>query len=112
MTQRVRSSQRGTLTPAERRRTQQAFQDVEANKADIIQEARVRLTASRERLAFLREAREQAGLSLEQVAAKMRMDKSNLSKLETAGNPTLATLERYAEAIGQRLVLTLESVEE
>ena len=110
MAKRVRSK-RGTLTAEQRRRMREAYDIAEANKKDIIQEGREWLEAARQRLAFLREARERAGLSLEQVAERMGVDKSNLAKLEKAGNPTVETLERYAAALGQRLVMTLEPAE-
>jgi ribosome-binding protein aMBF1 (putative translation factor) len=110
MAKQVRSK-RGTLTAEQRQRMRDAYDIAEAHKEDIIQEGREWLDAARQRLAFLREAREQAGLSLEQVAERMGVDKSNLAKLEKAGNPTIDTLERYAAALGQRLVMTLEPVE-
>jgi len=110
MAKRVQST-RGTLTAEQRRRMRDAYDVAEAHKEDIIQEGREWLEAARQRFAFLREAREQAGLSLEQVAQRMGVDKSNLAKLERAGNPTVDTLERYAAALGRRLVMTLEPVE-
>ena len=110
MAKRVRSK-RGTLTTEQRQRMREAYAIAEAHEDDIIQEGREWLDAARQRLAFLREAREQAGLSLEQVAERMGVDKSNLAKLEKAGNQTVETLERYAAALGQRLVMTLEPVE-
>lgn len=111
MAKRVRGK-RGQLTPEQRHRMREAYDAAEANKEDIIQEGREWLDAARQRLAFLREAREQAGLSLDQVAERMGMDKSNLAKLEKAGNPTVDTLQRYAAALGRRLVMTLEPVED
>ena len=110
MSKRVRG-RHGELTPEQRQRMQEAYDIAEAHREDIIQEGREWLDAARQRLAFLREARERAGLSLEQVAEQMGVDKSNLAKLEKAGNPTVDTLERYAAALGQRLVMTLEPVE-
>ena len=110
MAKQVRSK-RGTLTAEQRRHMREAYDIAEAHKNDIIQEGREWIDAARQRLAFLREARERAGLSLEQVAERMGVDKSNLVKLEKAGNPTVETLERYAAALGQRLVMTLEPAE-
>ena len=110
MAKQVRSK-RGTLTAEQRRHMREAYDIAEAHKNDIIQEGREWLDTARQRLAFLREARERAGLSLEQVAERMGVDKSNLAKLEKAGNPTVETLERYAAALGQRLVMTLEPAE-
>jgi DNA-binding XRE family transcriptional regulator len=58
----------------------------------------------------LRQRREQAGLSLGDVAERSGMDKATLSRLENGWypNPTLNTLARYARGIGKRLVLDLE----
>jgi hypothetical protein len=58
----------------------------------------------------LRRQREQAGLSLGDVAQRSRIDKASLSRLENGfyPNPTVNTLARYARAIGKRLVLDLE----
>lgn len=110
MAKRVQST-RGTLNAEQRQRMRKAYDIAEANKDEIIAEGREWLEAARQRLAFLREARERAGLSLDEVAERMGVDKSNLAKLEKAGNPTIDTLERYAAALGQRLVMTLEPVE-
>lgn len=63
-------------------------------------------------IAALKEAREEAGLSLTQVAEKSGIDKAALSRLETGRqiNPTVATLSRYAKAVGKRLQWTVEDV--
>lgn len=57
----------------------------------------------------LKAAREAQGLSLADVTERTGMDRSALSKLETGqrSNPTFATLTRYAEAVGKRLVVSL-----
>jgi ribosome-binding protein aMBF1 (putative translation factor) len=57
----------------------------------------------------LRELREAAGLSLADVAERARMDKGFISRLETGhGNPTVATLARYAAVLGVRVVFGVE----
>ena len=58
----------------------------------------------------LRRHREQAGLSLGDVAERSGIDKASLSRLENGWypNPTINTLARHARAIGKRLVLDLE----
>jgi DNA-binding XRE family transcriptional regulator len=58
----------------------------------------------------LRRHREQAGLSLGDVADRSGIDKASLSRLENGcyPNPTINTLARYARAIGKRLILALE----
>lgn len=55
----------------------------------------------------LREAREEQGLSLADVAAQTGIDRSALCRLENYRNinPTFATLTRYAAAVGLRLTL-------
>jgi DNA-binding Xre family transcriptional regulator len=61
----------------------------------------------RDVLAALKQAREQRGLSLGDVAAVTGIAKGNLSRLENdpAANPTLETLLRLADAIGVDLTL-------
>jgi site-specific DNA-methyltransferase (adenine-specific) len=61
-------------------------------------------------IAELKKAREAAGLSLAQVAEKSGIDKAALSRLETGRqiNPTVATLARYARAVGKRFRWTFE----
>lgn len=58
-------------------------------------------------LAELKQAREAAGMSLADVAARSGIDKAALSRLENGQNPnpTLDTLWRYATALGKRLLL-------
>ncbi|WP_281188871.1 helix-turn-helix domain-containing protein [Vibrio harveyi] len=50
--------------------------------------------------------RESAGLTQSEVAERMGTKESNVSRLETgAGNPTLKTLMKYAQACGCQLSL-------
>lgn len=60
-------------------------------------------------LGQLKAARVAKGLSLADLAARTGMDRSALCKLESGQrpNPTLETLVRYAEAVGERLVVSL-----
>jgi hypothetical protein len=60
----------------------------------------------------LREAREAAGVSLSEMESRTGILKSALSRLENskAPNPTLGYLQRYAEAIGYRLVVGLDKI--
>ena len=62
-----------------------------------------------ELVAKLRQAREQAGVSLSEMESRTGITKSSLSRLEnsTAPNPTLITLNRYATAIGVTLTHTI-----
>jgi HTH-type transcriptional regulator/antitoxin HipB len=58
--------------------------------------------------AMLQLAREDAGMTQEQVAQRLGTKKSAISRIENnAGNLRLSTLQRYAEAVGRELVLEL-----
>ena len=76
-----------------------------------------RLPAERGRVAELvgrlKEARVAAGVSLSDIEKRTSIRNSALSRLENAKapNPTLATLHRYAAAIGQRLDCSIQSCE-
>jgi len=61
----------------------------------------------------LRQQRESAGLSLDEVASRSGIDKAQLSRLENGKvlDPRPSTLSRYARAIGKRLALSLEDIE-
>src|SRR5262249_37592761 len=62
-------------------------------------------TAIRGLVARLKAARESQGLTMAEVAERMGIDPPALSRLETGKmlNPTLATLHKWAEALGQKL---------
>ena len=49
---------------------------------------------------MLSDYRKSAGLTLHQVADKMGVSHVAVVKMEKAGNPKLASLKRYAEAVG------------
>ncbi len=109
---RVRRSQR-TLTDAERTRMRKLRQQVEAEKDDILRRGREVFAEHEQALAWtigdLKRARRSQGLSLQDVAERMGTDRANVHRLErAAGNPTVATLARYAEAVGRRMRITLE----
>lgn len=58
--------------------------------------------------ALLRQAREEAGLTQEELATRLETKKSAISRIENhAGDIRLSTLERYAKALGCRLSLEL-----
>ena len=58
--------------------------------------------------ALLRQAREKAGLTQEEVAKRLETKKSAISRIEnSAGSIRFSTLERYARAIGWQLSLEL-----
>ena len=62
----------------------------------------------------IKRAREAAGLTLAEVSQRCGIDQPALSRLENGHNknPTLDTLWRYAAAIGRRLVLTTEAIQD
>ena len=66
-------------------------------------------TPLRQILAALKAERERQGLSLADMQERTGIDRAALSRLENSqdANPTLATLERYAEAIGKQMVVLL-----
>src|SRR5437899_8297960 len=67
-----------------------------------------------ELLRQLKASREAAGLTLADVSARCGIDQPALSRLENGHtqNPTLDTLWRYAAAVGKRLVLTAEDIQD
>ncbi len=62
-------------------------------------------------VARFKAVRESQGLTLAEVAERMGIDPPALSRLETGKmlNPTLATLYKWAEALGQNLAVDLSS---
>jgi DNA-binding XRE family transcriptional regulator len=62
-------------------------------------------------VARFKTVRESQGLTLAEVAERMGIDPPALSRLETGKmlNPTLATLHKWAEALGRRLDVDLSS---
>ncbi len=60
---------------------------------------------------LLRQAREAAGMTQDEVARRLGTKKSAISRMENhAGDVRLSTLRNYAEAIGATLEITLASV--
>ncbi len=59
---------------------------------------------------LLRQAREEAGLTQEEVARRMETKKSAVSRIENhAADIKLSTLERFAEAIGSWVSRRMDS---
>jgi len=57
---------------------------------------------------ILRQAREAAGLTQEEVALKLQTKKSAISRIENhADDVRLSTIQRYAEAVGAKLQIRL-----
>jgi ribosome-binding protein aMBF1 (putative translation factor) len=63
----------------------------------------------RQTFAALKALREQQGLSISDLAERTGMDRAMISRLENGliDNPTLATVTRYAKALGKRVVVGL-----
>lgn len=57
----------------------------------------------------LKAEREARGWSLADLEARTGIDRATLSRFETGvcGNPTIATLNRYASALGKQVVISL-----
>lgn len=82
-----------------------------ADKADLIHQANAarQQSALEDVMQALKAARESAGISLRELEAATGIPRGNLSRLENGdSNPTLATLRRYATAIGKTVKITVE----
>src|SRR5712671_5133990 len=68
----------------------------------------------RKTFAALKAVREQQGLSLSDLAERTGMDRAMISRLENGqvDNPTIATMSRYAKALGKRVVVSLVDAED
>ena len=108
----VRRSRR-TLTDEEKARMRGLREQVVAEEEEILCQGREVFAQPEQAVAQtigdLKRARQSQGLSLQEVAERMGTDRSNVHRLERgSGNPTVATLARYATAVGRRMVITLE----
>jgi DNA-binding XRE family transcriptional regulator len=65
-----------------------------------------------ETLAQFKNLRQEAGLSLSDVAERTGLDRAAISRLENGqvGNPTIATLQTLAHGLGKRLVVRFEDL--
>lgn len=81
----------------------------EAKQQEGFKEAYAALSPEYALLRQMLEARTRAGLTQEAVAAKMGTTKSAVSRLEAGGKhtPSLATLRKYALAVGCELAIRL-----
>jgi DNA-binding XRE family transcriptional regulator len=100
------------LTPDESMKYQKIRRQVAAELPDLLARHAERMAAFDQLNALLvqlKAAREELGLSLNDITRLTGMDRSAVSKLETGqrANPTVQTLIRYAEAVGKRLVVSL-----
>lgn len=62
-------------------------------------------------ISVMRAIRKALDLSQVEVATALEMTQSNISKLETTGDPALSVLRRLAEAKGAKLDLTLTTAD-
>jgi len=103
-------------TDEERERHARAREQIAEELPDIKRRARQRLerirkegTPLRQVLAALQAERQRQGLSLADITERSGIDRAALSRLENheEPNPTLSTLERYADAVGKHVVVIL-----
>jgi DNA-binding phage protein len=104
-----------SLTDEQRAEMRRVRALVEEEKDRIIARGRVHKRAHDAALAeafrLLRAERESQGLSLTDLETRSGMTRATLCRLEnsTAANPTIATLNRYADALGKQLVIGLRN---
>lgn len=105
-----------SATEVERKRHAKIREQIAGELPDIKQRAKKRLTLIkrdgtplRQVLGALRAERERQGLSLADINERTGIDRAALSRLENNqdANPTVATLERYAEAVGKQMIVLL-----
>jgi len=78
---------------------------------EVLAEIEARESQLRTVFKTLREVRESKGLSLADAAKLAGMTREGLCNLENLkGNPTINTIERYAEALGQTIELRVVPV--
>jgi DNA-binding XRE family transcriptional regulator len=101
------------LTPEEAAKYKEVREQVAKELPDLVARHHQRMAALdelQELVDQLKAAREAKGLSLADMTELTGMDRSALSKLESGqrANPTVETLVRYAEAVGKRLIVSLD----
>jgi hypothetical protein len=110
-----------TLSAAERDRLRKVRAEVEQEKDEILalgrrlkREHDAALAELRDALGVLKEARTEQGLSLAEGRDRSGIGRGALCRLENEiePNPTVATLMRYAHALGKRIVIKLVDEDE
>src|SRR2546423_1295570 len=99
------------LTPERAETYRRVREQVEQELPELLARHEERMVAAdqvRGLLCQLRAKREQKGFSLADLRQLTGMDRSAIAKLENGqrANPTVATLSRYARALGKRLVIS------
>lgn len=112
MTKRLAKRSDRRLTDEERSRMREIRAQVEQDLPELMAKGRALKAAhrqSRSILEQLKALRLAQGLSLQQMQERTGIGRAALSKLERAehANPTLATLSRYASALGKNLAIDL-----
>jgi hypothetical protein len=108
---------RRELRPDEQQLRRRAKEEAESEKDEVLAKGRqmkvVRSGAQaaiRDALAFLKAERQAQGLSFADVEQRTGIGRAALCRLENdpEPGPTVATLTRYAQALGKRLVIRFE----
>ena len=111
------NSQYPQMDAEQRRKFQQAVAEEQAARAENIEAAKKFVPRLLDKcdqaigiVAQLRETREALGVSLAEMEQRTGIRKSVLSRLENSKNPnpTLATMQRYSEALGKRVAVSIE----
>jgi len=107
---------RRELTDSERARVTEARRLIQQDETEIRSLAKkykneydTQRATLQEAVQLLKAERVRQGLSLADVQERTGIERPNLSRLENdaEANPTVATLSRYAEALGKKLVIAL-----
>jgi ribosome-binding protein aMBF1 (putative translation factor) len=104
------------LTAAEQTRVAEARRQLAVDEPEIRRKVRAykqefdaAQAALHDALKLLKAERQRLGLSLAELSERTGIERPNLSRLENEAeaNPTIATLTRYADALGKRLLIVL-----
>lgn len=110
---------RRELTPDEKLRVQETRRWAEDHEPEIRQLAKIQrdqpsgsIASLEDALALLKAERLRQQLSLSDIQERTGIERPNLSRLENEAeaNPTIATLIRYAEALGKRFMIVLDDL--
>ncbi len=103
-------------TPEERARHTRIREDVKAHLPEMRAEAQEALEnamktglSPRPAILTLKRERKRQGLSFADMKARSGIDRTSACRLENSpdANPTIKTLERYAKALGKKLLIVL-----
>lgn len=110
---------RRELTADEKRRVQETRRWAQEHESEIRELAKIHrdhpsdsIASLTDTLALLKAERLRQQLSLSDIQARTGIERPNLSRLENEAeaNPTIATLMRYAEALGKQLLVVLDDL--